>query len=311
MKKLLALLLAALMIVSFAACSGDDGDGDGEMDGYVDDSTVKTFETIGDDTFTFEPVDTLTVIITGFSSTNDAPHEVKIPAYLDGKQVVALDNEAFCYKSNISKITFPSEADYKAKDEAFDLAAFSFSIGNYTFRDCISLTEIKLPAYVKSIGKGLFYGCSALQEFPLDATTTLDAIPDYTFMSCTSLSTLTLPDNFKTVGTGAFFECVALESVTLSEGVEMVLPQAFQNCTALASVKLPESLLSVGKYAFHGSDALYKGGVVYAGDSADVLSYISGMGLVDQPVEDTSSSLEPSSDSSSTPAPAPAPTPAA
>ncbi len=290
MKKLLALLLAVLMVVSFAACSDDGEDGTNGMDDYVDNTVAKTFETIGDNTFTFEAIDTVTVMITGFSSTNDAPHEVKIPAYLDGKQVVALGDEAFCYKSNISKIVFPTEADYKAGDTSFALADFSFAIGNYTFRDCGSLKEISLPSYVTSIGKGLFYGCSALEHFPLSETTALDAIPDYTFMTCTTLASLELPGNYVTVGSGAFFGCTALESVKLENGVELVMPQAFQNCVALSRVELPESLISVGKYAFHGSDALYKGGVVYAGNAEDVLNYISGMGLTEKPAEDSSSS---------------------
>ncbi len=52
------------------------------------------------------------------------------------------------------------------------------------------------------------------------------------------------------VENGAFYNCVTLTSVTVQEGVQMILPYAFRGCVRLESVTLPGSLTYVGTHAF-------------------------------------------------------------
>lgn len=283
MKKLLVILLAAIMVFSIAACSNQDKDKDTDDDKYKEITVIITEETFGTDTFHFETVDSETVEITKFTTTLDRAHEVKIPAYLDGKRVVSIGKEAFCYSSSIQTITFPTEAEYLAGDAEFDMSKHSFVIADYAFRDCVALQTLAFPSYVTEIGVGAFFGCSSLTSLTFAADGVLAEIKDYAFMECIGLVGVELPASVKTIGVAAFYGCEALESVKINEGTEMILKQAFQNCSAMASVELPASLLTVGKFAFHGSDALYIGGLTYAGNSAEVESYIKSLMLEEAP----------------------------
>ncbi len=82
MKKLLAILLAGLMVLSIAACSNKEKDKENDDEKYRDNTVIVDSLTEGTDTFRFENVDSETVIIAEFSTTLDKAHEVKIPAYL-------------------------------------------------------------------------------------------------------------------------------------------------------------------------------------------------------------------------------------
>ncbi len=288
MKKLLALLLVLVMALSMFACSKEQNEETNDDDQYRDNTVIKTSETIGSDTFYFEQEDSETVFITNFASSVDAAHAVKIPAYLDGKRVVGIAQEAFCYKSSVLSITFPTEKELvdgavAVGDEDFAFANYTFKIADYAFRDCVSLKSLTLPAYVTEIGVGAFYGCSSLETLAFEEGIQIDEIKMASFMDCVSLTAVELPATVVTVGEAAFYGCSALASVKVNEGTSMILKQAFQNCTALATVELPASLVSVGTYVFHGSDALYIGGLTYAGTSEEVQTYIDSLMLEEAP----------------------------
>lgn len=297
MKKLLAILLAGLMVLSIAACSNKEKDKENDDEKYRDNTVIVDSLTEGTDTFRFENVDSETVIIAEFSTTLDKAHEVKIPAYLmvPGNEreqepdkylrVVGVGKEAFLNSSSISALVFPTEDDYKAHDANFDMSKHSFVIGDYAFRECVALQNLALPAYVTEIGVGAFYGCVALKTLTFAEGSRLAQVKDYAFMNCIALQNVVFPTTLQSIGAAAFFECVGLESVTINEGTLTVGAQAFQKCAVLAEVKLPASLESIGKYAFHTCESLYKEGLTYAGDSPVINAYISSLALEEAPVE--------------------------
>ncbi len=298
MKKLLAILLAGLMVFSIAACSNKDKQETNDDEKYRDNTVIVDSVTEGSDTFRFENVDSETVIIVEFSTTLDKAHEVKIPAYfmVPGNEreqepdkylrVVGVGKEAFLNSSSISALTFPTEEDYKVHNADFDMSEHTFTIADYAFRECVSLQSLTLPAYVTEVGVGAFYGCVALSAINFEEGSRLTEIKDYAFMGCISLKGVEFPATVENIGVAAFFECVALESVVINEGTLTVGAQAFQKCAALAELKLPASLEAIGKYAFHTCPALYKEGLVYAGDSAAINAYISSLALEERPVEE-------------------------
>ena len=293
MKKLLAILLAALMVFSFAACNDKNDKNDNDDEQYRDKTVIIDHESLnnGVDTFYYENVDSETVIIVGFSTTNDKMHSVKIPAYFVNNggekplRVVGIGKEAFNCTSSVETLVFPTEEEYLAIDEKLDINEHTFTIGEYALRECVSLKTLNLPAYVTEIGKYAFYGCVSLKTVTIAKDSKLATIADGAFMSCSALKEIELPGSVQTIGVGAFLDCVSLASVVINEGTLSIANQAFQNCAALAEVKLPTTLENVGTYAFHGSKELYKDGFEYTGDVAAVKAYIASLALEDRPAD--------------------------
>lgn len=254
MKKLLAILLAGVMVFSIVAC-GDKGKQDTNDDEqYKDIEVVVDSATYGSDTFYFENIDSETVIVSGFSTTNDKAHTVTIPAYLmvPGNEreqepdqylrVVGIGKLAFQTTSSIKTLVFPTEEAYREHDAQFDIAQHTFTIADYALRDCVALETLNVPAYVTEIGVGAFINCSLLKEIVFEEGSKLSEIKKGAFMNCVSLESVTTPASVQAIGEGAFFECKSLASVVINEGTLFIGDQAFQKCTALASVKLPASL---------------------------------------------------------------------
>ena len=252
MKKLLAVMLALLMIATLAACSKEQQNGD-DLDDYVREEKVITFETNEKgETFHFEAIDTETVAITAYEGS-DAAHLLEIPSTLNGKTVVAIANAAFKDCSKINAISFPETVT---------------TIGNYAFAGCVLLEYIDIPETVTSIGIGAFTGCTNLSSVIFEGTPKIASIERFAFQDCSALTSIEIPASVKTVGDAAFMNCSALTTVVLKEGVETVGDVAFRGCTALASLTLPASLTTIGQYVFSDCDALFINNVTVPEGSA-------------------------------------------
>lgn len=298
MKKLLAIMLAAWMVFSFAACAiKENGGTDSQLESLKGsrNEIAKTEDTYNVyDTFVFEEVDTKTVRIVGFSTTLDKAHAVKIPTYFypygtegdninQKRRVVGIAKEAFNCSSSVSELVFPTAEEYLKEDASFDMSKHTFVIEAYAMRDCVSLKQLSLPAYVTEIDEGAFYGCTSLQSITFAEGSRLSKIGDTAFMGCTSLVGVNLPAAVETIGVGAFYGCSALEFAIINEGTVEIGQQAFQDCVALETVKLPTTLQTIGTYAFHGSNELYEEGLEYNGDVKEVKAYINSLALEESP----------------------------
>ena len=259
MKKLFALLLAGLMILSLVACSNKNGGKSDDLEDYQkeEEKVVDHYTDEDGNTFHFDAIDSETVTITAFEGGYE-PHPVVIPDTLDGKTVVKISENAFRTSSNISTLTLPATLT---------------TIEAHAFESCVELTELTIPASVTTIGVGAFANCSALTKVTFAATSELKNIEQNTFYKCTSLASITIPAYIDTIGTAAFFGCEKLASITVegnadgTEGTQIIGAQAFQNCKALATLKLPMSVASIGELAFAGSENLYMSGVECPKDS--------------------------------------------
>lgn len=247
MKKLLALLLAGLMIFAVSACSDKDKGPDKNLDSYVqedeDDITFITNE--NGQTFHFESIDSTTVKLTKYEGPS-ALHDLVIPDTLNKKTVTEIGKEAFYHCSSIKSVVIPATVT---------------KIHAYAFSGCSSLVGLVLPASVSEIGEAAFADCTALESITFAQTAALTDIEQYTFKGCTALRWVTIPAYVKTIGSGAFFGCTSMAVVNVKEGVQVIGAQAFQNCTVLATLKLPASVTSIGSFAFYGSEKLAASGV--------------------------------------------------
>ena len=206
------------------------------------------------------------ILYTSLDNKVVTPHR---PTQFGGANIVS--NE---YKDGMGVITFDKDVT---------------EIGYSAFWMCKSLTAIKIPYTVSSIGVCAFGGCVSLMYINLKNVT---AIKIGAFDSCAALTNIHIPDNVTTLESGAFMNTINLKvftgkfagrevSTTVCErylldesthtllgyandsGTEFTIPHgvlhigrlAFNGCDKLTSITM-NSVFSIGEIAFCGCDAL-------------------------------------------------------
>ena len=109
-------------------------------------------------------------------------------------------------------------------------------IGDYAFESTGFTGTLALPACLRSVGKGSFYGCTGFTALQLPDT--VEHIKDYAFCGCGALAgRLTIPDSVSSVGNSAFYGCEGITAVTFGLSLRSVGEAAFRNCSALKSAE--------------------------------------------------------------------------
>ena len=262
MKKCFALLAACLLLISvFAGCGKKKNDKSGLQ---ADDSVAPTFERVASldaagnaqtvsgapiyDCYTFESIDSETVMITGFYSETKGKtaaaseetqsyvkcldqHTVCIPEKLAGKTVAKIGEYAFKQHTEIKNIVLPATLTF---------------IGKFAFDECSNLQSVALPASVAELGIAAFRACTSLTSVTFAAEQGLTFLPQQAFSGCTALQSLQIPGYIKSIGEGAFLNCTAITTLTLNEGLETIGNQAFQNSNLTVVPALPSTVTTVG-----------------------------------------------------------------
>lgn len=163
-----------------------------------------------------------TVTITGCDTTVTA---IEIPNSLEKLPVTKIADSAF---SNMSGYVKPHD----------------------------SLTSVKLPSTLTSIGARAFYDCTNLSNADLAACTGLKTIGDQAFCA-TALADVKFPASLSDIGKYAFATC-KLTNVDLSGCTQLrsVSDGSFYINEGLISVKLPSTLISIGANAFDNCTGL-------------------------------------------------------
>lgn len=111
-------------------------------------------------------------------------------------------------------------------------------VWQYSPRVLRTVTELKVPSSVTSLGRGAFE-------------------------VCTNLTKATIPGTVTNIGYGAFYDCTGLTEVTISSGVTTIEDFAFRGCSNLTRVSIPASVTSIGKVGFGNTGSkmdIYYGG---------------------------------------------------
>ena len=111
MKKLLSIILAALICISCVACATPEEDGN-ELDNYTPPAT--TFK-ISTGTLTFKDGPAESAIITAYQPSPEyatKKHEVVIPDVINEREVSAIGAEAFYFQNLVTSVKLPSSVEY-------------------------------------------------------------------------------------------------------------------------------------------------------------------------------------------------------
>lgn len=241
MKKIAVVLVALMLILSFASCAEQQQDLT-SINNYVAPSYEHKIAT---GTLTFADSVGEYATITDYVGlyTN---HEVEVPEMVgsdkDGwRTITVIGKEAFYYCTAATKITLPDTIT---------------AIEDWAFAGCTSLETIVIPASVTSIGKGAFNGCTSLRSVVFLGTD-VKTLGDYVFNDCTALETIVLPEGLVSLGVQAFRDCTSLKSITTPSTLKTVGDMAFYGCEGLNSegaLKLSASIEKIGEFAFTGID---------------------------------------------------------
>ena len=192
--------------------------------------------------------------------------------------LTTIGNGAFANTTNLTSLMVPntlanlSSADnttsgntistYNATFYGSGLTALDLSqtkittINNSTFNGAASLTEVKLPSTVITIGQNAFKDTTALKTLTQEKPTPSEPTPP---ASTRAAGTNQLASTLKKIDTRAFYG-TGLESIDLSEtgilgtGETTALGNsAFENAASLSSVTLPKILTTIPAASFAGT----------------------------------------------------------
>ena len=102
------------------------------------------------------------------------------------------------------------------------------------FYKCSSITNVKIPDSVISIGDLTFLGCSNIRN--IDISNSVTSIGAMAFSNCSSLTSVEIPNSVITINEYAFYACTSLKSVIIPNSVTSIGACAFSYCDHLAIV---------------------------------------------------------------------------
>ncbi len=170
------------------------------------------------------------------------------------KNITTIAKQAFM-GTQFSKITLPNTLTYIA-DEAF--------LSN------TNLSEINIPANVKSIGASAFQHCTGLKKVIFAENSAMEHIGASSFANCYNLTGINIPYTVTAIDENAFSNCITLRTVNFDKITETANPDtgdtvieiinkslltslgasAFQDCAALTSISIPNGLTEIKESTF-------------------------------------------------------------
>ena len=260
MKKILALTIAAVMLLSLCACGGhnsntpsgnggnatknpgatsENGNENGQNTAAPADDTPSGQES----TETPAPVEGsegLAVadegdycVITGIGDFTGT--DLVIPSHINGKPVKKIDESAFHENQTITSVTIPWTVT-KIDEDAF--------------AGCNGLTTLTLSEGLEAIDESAFYGCEYLTSLTIPKSVT--SINGYAFRFCSRLEELTILGCCD-LRSNAFSDCASLKSVTIKnpDGLPYeIRNNAFSGCGSVEKLDLASGLTSIGTWNF-------------------------------------------------------------
>ena len=108
-------------------------------------------------------------------------------------------------------------------------------ISTCAFSDDIALEEINIPDSVTTMGGYVFFFCGSLKSIELPDGIT--SIMDASFSNCRSLKMINIPHSMSYLDDGLFCNCTGLTSVVIPKNIKSIRDQVFEGCNNITSIK--------------------------------------------------------------------------
>ena len=203
----------------------------------------------------------------GTYAFNECSNLVSITTH-DG--IVGIGTGAFRECSALETFIIPDEVIRDKINEGYTLP-------NYIFENCFSLTTVTIGKNVETISNTTFKGCNKLSkiiwrsskfnlpwssasplnesdnDFPNRIDTIVfeaDTVPAYICQTWKKLKMARFADGVKVIGQCALSECDSLDTVELSNTLSVLRKRAFWSCKSLKSISIPYSVDTIGSGCF-------------------------------------------------------------
>lgn len=176
---------------------------------------------------------------------NGSATEVIVPSVYNGRNVTGIGSYAFYRTGQLSSVT-----SIKLPDKIV-------TIGEGAFYDCQYLMSINLTYNVSSIGADAFYRNIRLRTVGDISGVEGDKLGAGAFNGCKDLREITFGSLLTKIGDYTFNDCASLTEIDLPDALTEIGEYAFSGCTSLKSIVLDSLILeSIGDNAFAGCSSL-------------------------------------------------------
>lgn len=233
-RKLMALMLAGIMVIQSAGTSWAAEFTDGVNVEYGDSS-----ENVNEEAFSDEQTEAEN--FEDDSPEKDLTEEAEVPAMTSGDTSdenveVSFNNETLTISGSgtITQSLVKNCGHLLSEIKKIIILKGITSIGNQAFKDCSNLNNITIPNSVTCIGESAFYQCNSLSCITIPNSIT--SIGDRAFSHCRNLSDITIPNSITRIEQYTFYDCSNLNSITMPDSITSIGLNAFMGCKHLSNV---------------------------------------------------------------------------
>lgn len=250
-KKLFAILISALFLVSLCGCNNktDSSAGDPVVTPPENERVNPIAETKPEWEYKIDE-DSGGIVIQAYNGT---AVDVEIPAEIDGKPVKRL-GYFFSIENDISEtLKIPACVEYIPEGRLGEnLTELIVEEGNENYYSKDGFIFRKL--YNE---KAELFCCPQGKKGEIVLPDGIYGIGDGAFGGCAGITAVRIPESVEYIG-DAFSDCTSLTSVNLPKTLTRIEGFTFSGCTSLETLDIPETVTDISMHAFEGTPFLQK-----------------------------------------------------
>lgn len=177
--------------------------------------------------------------------------EIKMDKLIIPKSVKKIGERAFHFSCSVDPDV---ELVFEEGSMLEEIGESAFHGLSFKCKDVKKAYELKLPKYIRKVGKGAFESNSSVAKVDMSACAELRTLPQDMFSYCSNLTQVVLPPNLEFIqrgSSGGIFDCTKIASLTLPDSCKRVEEHAFSMVSALKKLIVPQDC-EVANWAVRG-----------------------------------------------------------